>query len=184
MVGAIQPPAKKEIGMVEPDTADVTLGVAGMTGEPDSGYWRLEDQIRWYDGKAIAAQDTYKWMKWTQIVVAALIPVAALLFPDEAIVAGALGAVIVILSGFQELGAYHRNWIKYRTTCEALRHEKFLYVGRAGPYAGLAEDEAHKELVERVEALVSEENTQWTAHMETQRAKEAREKAQQDKHNA
>lgn len=166
--------------MVQRDRSGVTPGAAHVNGEPESGYWRLEDQIHWYGRKSSSAQKIYKWLGWTQIVVAALIPVAALVFPHEAIIAGVLGAVIVILSGFQELGAYQRNWIKYRSTCEALRHEKFLYVGRAGPYTDLAEDGAHKELVERVEALVSEENTQWMAHMDTQRAKEARAKAEQE----
>ena len=108
--------------------------------EPDSGYGRLEDQIGWYDRKSISAQSTHKWLRWIQIVVAALVPVAALVFPHDAIVAGLLGAVIVVLSGFQEIGAYQRNWIKYRSTCEALRHEKYLYAGRAGPYDSMTKN--------------------------------------------
>jgi Protein of unknown function (DUF4231) len=75
------------------------------------------------------------------------------------------------------LGAYQRNWIKYRTTCETLRHEKFFYLGRVGPYDGLDEEHLQKELVNRVEALVSEEHTQWSTYMESKRSEDAKAKA-------
>lgn len=166
--------------MAQPDRSGVTAGAADMEGEPDSGYWRLEDQIRWYDRKTLGAQRLYKLLRSAQIVAAALVPVAALIRPDQAIIPGLLGAVILILSGFQELGSYQRNWIKYRTTCETLRHEKYFYLGRTGPYAGLDEEEAQTELVNRVEALVSEENTQWSTYMESKRSEDAKAKAKQD----
>lgn len=155
-------------------------GAGNVTDEPDSGYWRLEDQIRWYDAKSTKAQQAYKWLRGTEIVVAALVPVCALVLPDKAIVPGTLGAVILILAGFLELGAHQRNWIKYRSTCEALRHEKFLYIARAGPYENRDDQSSRNDLATRVEALVSEENTNWSKHMETQRAKEAKARAETD----
>ena len=166
--------------MTQPDRSGVTASAADKTSEPDSGYWRLDDQIRWYDRKTLDAQRAYKLLRSAQIIVAALVPVTALIFRDQAIIPGLLGAVILILSGFQELGAYQRNWIKYRTTCETLRHEKYVYLGRAGPYDGLDEEDARKELVNRVEALVSEEQTQWSTYMEAKRSEDARAKAKQD----
>jgi hypothetical protein len=141
--------------------------------EPDSGYWRLEQQIRWYDDRSLKAQFTFKWLRRTQIVVAALVPTAALIFPTQAVIPGLLGALILILVGFQELGAYQRNWIKYRSTCETLRHETYLYLGQTGRYQGLDEDDAHRQLVERVEAMVTDEHTQWTTQMDPQHEKEA-----------
>lgn len=174
--------ASLEMGneMTQRDRSGATESAADETGEPDSGYRRLDDQIRWYDRKTLNAQRAYKLLRSAQIVVAALVPVAALIRPDQAIIPGLLGAVILILSGFQELGSYQRNWVKYRTTCETLRHEKYFYLGRAGPYEGLDEKEARTELVNRVEALVSEEHTQWSTYMESKRSEDAKAAKERD----
>jgi hypothetical protein len=137
--------------------------------EPDSGYWRLEDQIRWYDRRSRHHRTVYTLAKTLQIAVAAFVPVTALLFPAEAIVPGVLGAAILVLEGVQEIGAHHRNWIKYRSTCEALRHEKHLFLALAGPYEGLGADDARRELALRVEASISEEHTHWVAHVTSRR---------------
>jgi hypothetical protein len=72
-----------------------------------------------------------------------------------------LGVRIAILEGLQQLHQYHANWIGYRATCEALRHEKFLFLAKAGPYTAASDPRAL--LAERVESLVSQENTKWTA---------------------
>ena len=53
----------------------------------------------------------------------------------------ALGALIVVLEGVQQLNQYQQNWSAYRSTCEALKHEKYLFLAHAGPYAG-SEDRA------------------------------------------
>jgi uncharacterized protein YdeI (BOF family) len=45
---------------------------------------------------------------------------------------------------------YHPNWITYRSTCEALKHEKYLYLAKAGPYAAVID--AHVFLAERIES--------------------------------
>jgi hypothetical protein len=77
---------------------------------------------------------------------------------------GALGATVVILEGFQQLFQYQQNWITYRSTCEALKHEKFLYLADAGPYAHSKRKNAL--LAERVEGLVSQEHARWTSAQE------------------
>ena len=55
-----------------------------------------------------------------QLVAAATIPVVATLDADAAIPA-ALGALIVVLEGVQQLNQYQQNWSAYRSTCEALK---------------------------------------------------------------
>ncbi len=127
----------------------------------NSGYPRLENQIRWYDDKSIRAQRSFRVLKTIQIFVAALIPVASLIEPTNAVIPGSLGAVILILEGLQELGMYRQNWQKYRSSCESLQHEKYLYMAASGPYAGLSDDEIKRVLAERIEALISEEHTNW-----------------------
>jgi hypothetical protein len=58
---------------------------------------------------------------------------------------------------------YQQNWITYRSTCERLRHEKFLFAAGAGPYT-VARAEAL--LAERVESLVSQEHAAWVSQRE------------------
>src|SRR6266566_3265824 len=100
-----------------------------------SAVWaRLEDQIAWYDAKSQQNQLRFKQLKVCQIVVAAAIPVAAAASAPLWLLGGG-GAVIVIVEGLQQLQQYQQNWTSYRSTCERLKHEKFLFLGHAGPYA-------------------------------------------------
>jgi hypothetical protein len=41
---------------------------------------------------------------------------------------GGLVAVIVVLEGAQHLYQFHEQWITYRSTAEALKHERYLYL--------------------------------------------------------
>jgi hypothetical protein len=124
---------------------------------------RLEDQIAWYDRQSGRAQHWFKRLKICQIVVAAAIPVAAGNSAPAWLVGGA-GALIVVLEGLQQLQQYQQNWTTYRSTCERLKHEKFLFVARAGPYARVEDPDAR--LAERVEGLVSQEHAAWASHRE------------------
>jgi hypothetical protein len=45
-----------------------------------------------------------------------------------------------------------------------LKHEKYLYLANAGPYATVAV--AHALLAERIESLVSQEHAKWAAGQE------------------
>jgi hypothetical protein len=132
---------------------------------------RLDDQIAWYDRRSGTNQRMYKGVKLVQIVLAAAIPVLAGVKSagagtagvslDLPLLLGALGAMVVILEGVQQLYQFHQSWTSYRSTCEALKHEKYLYLGNAGPYA--AADDPHVMLAERVESLTSEEHAKWVA---------------------
>jgi len=124
---------------------------------------RLEDQIAWYDAKSQRNQRRFKELKVCQIVTAAAIPVAAAASAPVWLLGGG-GALIVILEGLQQLQQYQQNWTTYRSTCERLKHEKFLFFGRAGPYAAATNPESL--LAERVEGLVSQEHAAWVSHRE------------------
>lgn len=125
----------------------------------DSGYERLEDQIVWFDVKSLWHQGQYKLLKVISIVAAALVPLTAA-FTNVAWVPGGLGVVVVIVESWQQLQQHHRYWVQYRQTCERLRREKFLYLGRTGAY-NLPEAQAFRLLVENVEALISDDNASW-----------------------
>lgn len=132
--------------------------------EPDSGYERLESQIRWYDQKSGAAQRNFKWGRYFVIAASATIPIVALL--EYNIVAAVLGGLIAISEAIQHVNQWQHNWITYRSTCEALRHEKYTYIERADPYDGFDDRDARKLLVERVESLISTEHSKWIASQE------------------
>lgn len=67
----------------------------------------------------------------------------------------------VLAEGLQHLNQYQANWIAYRSTCEDLKHEKYLYLAQAGPY-GSAE-KALSLLAERIEGTVSQEHAKWVS---------------------
>lgn len=123
---------------------------------------RIDDQISWYGSESGHNQRWFKLLKVGQIVTAAAIPVAAGESAPAWLVGGG-GALIVVLEGLQQLQQYQQNWITYRSTCERLKHEKFLFAARAGPYKVASPEVV---LAERVESLVSQEHSAWVSHRE------------------
>jgi len=124
---------------------------------------RLEDQIAWYDRKSLLNQWRFKWFKVTEIVAAAAIPFVAG-FAAPTFIAGGLGVVIVVLEGLQSLNQFQHNWITYRSTCEELKHEKYLWMAKAGPYVTAQSPDAL--LAERIESLISREHAKWVSTRE------------------
>ncbi|MEW5912341.1 MAG: DUF4231 domain-containing protein [Thermodesulfobacteriota bacterium] len=121
---------------------------------------RLDDQIDWYDRKSRYNQKVFKILKVAVILAAAGVPLCAGLGAPS-LVTGGLGAVIMVLESLQQLNQYQHNWITYRSTCELLKHEKYLYLSSAGPYCNAENPIAL--LAERVESLVSQEHAKWVS---------------------
>lgn len=134
---------------------------AAVNNEPTSGYERLEAQIDWYDRKSASNQRSYKLGRLFVLLAAASIPLLAL--NECTNVVAVLGALIAAAEGAQHLYQWQHNWITYRSTCEALRHEKYCYIERADPYDIEDDRQARKLLVERVESLISTEHSKWIA---------------------
>ena len=137
---------------------------------PNETINRLEDQILWYDRKSGSNQRWFKWLKAVTLLSGVLVPVLSSA-PWGRLYAGALGVVIVIAEGLQQLNQYQTNLIAYRSTCEALKHEKYLYLAQAGPYA--TSEKPLSLLAERVEGLVSQENSKWVSSQEQSAKKSA-----------
>ena len=121
------------------------------------------------DRKSGTNQRCYKVLKVIVFIVAALIPLLSgvqvpVLWGRPVWVLGAMGAAIAVIESVQQLYQFHGNWISYRSTCEALKHEKYLYLAKAGPYVAAAD--VHALLAERVESLVSQENAKWASAQE------------------
>lgn len=140
--------------------------VADVGSEPDSGYPRLESQIAWYDTKSGSAQSWHKRGTVAKVLIAAAIPVCAIW--EASITSAVLGALIIVVEAVQQLNQWQHNWVTYRSTCEALRHEKYTYLGRVGPYDDVDDERAKKVLVERVESLISTEHSKWVGRLQNE----------------
>ena len=117
---------------------------------------RLQNQIDWYDHKSVWHQTWFKRLQVYQIACAAMIPVLVNYVHDQSewmrIVVALIGASIAIVSGIVGLYKFQENWLEYRTTCESLRHEKFLFLTKTEPYNV---EDPYPLLVNRVETLIS-----------------------------
>ncbi|HLH37129.1 MAG TPA: DUF4231 domain-containing protein [Alloacidobacterium sp.] len=154
------------------------MAEADATSHPvnDPIFQRLEDQITWYSSKGRSAQRIFKRIKIVEIIAAALIPfLSGLSFGAKfyiPMITGFLGMLITILEGILHLNQYQQNWTNYRSTAESLKHEKFVYIAKAGPYAAAADP--HALLAERIESLVSQEHAQWASVQQQSAKKESK----------
>lgn len=124
---------------------------------------RLDTQIDWYDKKSITHQSTYKRWKIAQIILSASIPFVVGYVESWkflAIIVGAMGVIITCIEGILTLGKHHEYWIEYRSVCETLRHEKYMFLTKTGVYRN---EPSFGNLVERVESVISQENVNWAA---------------------
>lgn len=122
---------------------------------------RLEDQLAWYSKKSQHNQKWFKRLRLAEIVSAALIPFLSGMgdkVPCNAWIIGGLGVLIAVAAATSSLSKFHENWIQYRTTVEQLKHEKFHYLTNIKPYDS---ENKFPLLVERVEGLISKENSYW-----------------------
>ena len=127
---------------------------------------RLDDQIDWYDRKSTKNQKIYKILQLILIVSAASIPFISGYVkdcPDLSYVLGGIGVLIAAITGILSLYKFQETWTAYRTTCESLQHEKYLYLTKSNPYIG---KNAFNLLVQRVEMLISKENSSWAEIMQ------------------
>jgi hypothetical protein len=125
-------------------------------------WFRLQDQLTWYDSKSVHCQNWYKWLRILQITLAVAIPVMSHTNPSIAKwLTSIAGALIAILEGVQHMNQYSTLWVTYRSTAERLKHEKYLFLSAAGPYRGMAEADRLVLLAERVEEHVSTEHANW-----------------------
>ena len=122
---------------------------------------RLDDQINWYNKRSGQNQKMYKRLRCAELILSGSIPFI-ISFANQynyvIIIVGLLGVVITAIAGILSLCKFHENWVIYRNTCEALQREKYLYLTRTSPYTN--ENSFHL-LVERVEALMANENYSW-----------------------
>jgi Protein of unknown function (DUF4231)/Protein of unknown function (DUF2795) len=130
---------------------------------------RLDNQIKWYEEKSACNKLRFRICQLIIIVASAIIPIINLGIPltgsspYQALgITAILGGIITIVAALSQMDTYFETWILYRTTAEALKKEKFLYINNAVDYTALPSQEAKiKLLVERVEEMLSSENSKF-----------------------
>ncbi len=127
---------------------------------------RIEDQINWYGKKSTINKKWFRMCQLTQLIMATLITLSGTIpindYPWVQIIVPVLGGIIAVISGLLGLFKFQENWLEYRTVCESLKHEKFLFLTKSDPYN--LEGPLNL-LVSRVETLISKENTNWAQYM-------------------
>jgi hypothetical protein len=129
---------------------------------------RLDEQISWYGKKSAYNKLRFRICQLIIIVASAVIPIINLGIPltqgnpyHALGITAILGAIITIVTALSQLDTYFETWVLYRTTAEALKRERFLYLNSAADYSGLPGEAKNKLLVERVEAMLSSENSKF-----------------------
>jgi len=117
-----------------------------------------------------------KWFKRLQvasILAPATIPFLSGYITETTVLlkacVGLLGLTVAAITAVLGIYRFQENWLEFRTTCESLKHEKYLFLTKSEPYD---ESEPFQLLVERVEGLISKENTAWNRYMKKEKKKQ------------
>lgn len=124
---------------------------------------RVDAEIQWYNKRSNYCQRMYKGFQIAEIVLAALIPLLSAYSEKSYMVAftiGSFGAVIATIESIGKLFKYHEYWVQYRTTCELLKHQKYLFLTQSPPYSP-HDRTAENIFVKNIETIISSENNQW-----------------------
>lgn len=139
----------------------------------------LSGQHRWYSEKAGQQKSCYLFLAIAVIVLGALISVLQV-FSGQAwvsIATAVLGASVAVLRALDSLLRPNETWQAYRKASEGLRREYRLYLNNSENYVQAEDEEAaYRLFVERVEAVIAEEQKLfWQFHAAKQSAVETEE---------
>jgi uncharacterized protein DUF4231 len=104
-------------------------------------------------------------LRIVEIVAAASIPLLAGYADTVApikLVVGGLGLLVAVIAGVLGLYQFQELWTGYRTTCEALKQEKYLFLTKTQPYD---QHEPFPLFVQRIENVISKEHANWAQYM-------------------
>ena len=129
---------------------------------------RIDCQIEWYDKKAIHCKKYHDNISITSIFcssISSVICIVSLIFPQTSmiftIISSLISLLLTTILALDKLKKYQELHTQYRTTCEKLKQEKFLYLTYAGEYYGNYDEENFKLFVNRCESIMSTEIGTW-----------------------
>lgn len=121
---------------------------------------RYYPEIEWYDKKSALNQRVYTILQWNLIILSAITPVLVTIGGTwERWSAVITSCLVAIGTASLKTFKYQEKWMHYRTTCETLRKEIHFYKAGIGDYEKCIDP--IKRFIQRVETLISQENTIW-----------------------
>lgn len=134
---------------------------------------RVDDQINYFDVKALENQKKYKRIKSIAIVCNILTTMTiALAFtvPENfkvfmGIVALILSTLVLATYQWEEFQNYGAKWEKFRLVAEELKTEKMLFVHCSGPYKNDDAIDNEKRFIEKVEMMMKQTDVSYFSLM-------------------
>jgi hypothetical protein len=124
---------------------------------------RYGANLKFFDKRAISNQRGYRisaiYILVISAAVAPLISFDAQLMGWGIVLVKILSPGAAIAAGVAAHFQFHENWLRYRSTWDALQHELAYHDARILDYAG--HSDPHALFVERVEALITDEGGSW-----------------------
>jgi hypothetical protein len=143
-----------EKGTPEEDSTDQRVAAA-MT--------RYAHLLHWYDNAKARDRIYFYTFQVAAIVLAGMTPIVILINGSPKWIQAFPAAAAAMASAL--VGTFHwrENFLRFANTAEALRSEKVQYDSRVGKLYGHSVDDAtaFDTFVQRVEAIVSSETTEW-----------------------
>jgi Protein of unknown function (DUF4231) len=125
---------------------------------------RYKDQVEWYSSRATTNKRLYVVFQWTVIGFSSIVPALVVGLPESfKWLTASLSVVVAIGTAAIKTFKYQELWLNYRTISETLKKEHVFYTHSLGDYNG--SEEPDRLFIERVETLISRENSLWVISM-------------------
>ena len=128
---------------------------------------RVDNQINWYDNKAVKYKRLDQYISTFAIFSTSLIPLLSLLPYISNIdnnlltfITCLLGIITAMLLSFSKIFKFADLHNIYRLTCEKLKQEKYLYLSEADIYS--KNKTSYPLFVSRVESILTTEVGNWS----------------------
>ena len=120
---------------------------------------RVDNQIEYFDSKAIRNQKMYKCLKGTAILcnIFTTLTIALTLTNFKlsmTITALTLSMIVLATYQIEEFCNFGAKWEKFRLVAERMKSEKCLFLNNAGTYSSGDEDEKRCAFVEKIEGII------------------------------
>ena len=123
---------------------------------------RVNDQIKYFDSKAIRSQRLYKWLRGTAIfcnISTTLAIALTFIVPPDlrgymGITALALSTIVLATYQIEEFYNFGTKWEKFRLVAEYLKSEKYLFLNEVGIYSSGDTDEKKHLFIEIMEGIL------------------------------
>lgn len=122
---------------------------------------RVDDQIKYFDSKAIRNQKIYKGLKgfaiFCNILTTLTIAFAFIVTPYfKGLSIAALSFSTIVLATYQieEFGNFGAKWEKFRLVAEQLKSEKYMFLTSAGTYSSGDIDRKKCLFIEKIEGIL------------------------------